>query len=320
MSESGHILIADDEEPFMHSTAALLRREGYECACAPDAATVAAMLQKDTYDLLIADIKMPGNRNLELIRELPRIAEGLPVILVTGYPSLQSAIQSIQLPVVAYLVKPFDFGNLQTEVRSAIERSRGYRALRCMQQRVQGWYRDLESFSQLMRAKPDETSADVNAFITLTLCNLSNCLAELRHLSQAPALRSTESADCPLHERPQQAMLTTDLPDSDHSVRAPQLEQALYKITNALEEAGILTRPYASLLQTDVPEELRNLSSREREVLHSLLAGQRVPTIARALHLSPHTVRNHLKSIFRKLGVRSQTELLEWLGKQCGKR
>jgi CheY-like chemotaxis protein len=101
MSELGRILIADDEERFMHSTAAFLRQEGYECACAPDAATVAAMLREDPYDLLIADIKMPGNRNLELIRELSHRAEELSVILVTGCPSLQSAIQSIRLPVVA---------------------------------------------------------------------------------------------------------------------------------------------------------------------------------------------------------------------------
>src|SRR5262249_20384429 len=163
-------------------------------------------------------------------------------------------------------------------------------------------------------------STDVDAFITLTLRNLSSCLVKLRHLNQTPALRSAEPAGRPLQEGPQQAALTTDLSDSDPDARAPQLEQALHKITNALEEAGILTRPYAPLLQPDAPEELRNLSSREREVLHSLLAGQRVPTIARALYLSPHTVRNHLKSIFRKLGVRSQTELLERLRGQSGKR
>jgi DNA-binding NarL/FixJ family response regulator len=316
MSELGRILIADDEELFMHSTAALLRREGYECACAPDAATVAAMLREDTYDLLIADIKMPGNRNLELIRELPRIAEELSVILVTGYPSLQSAIQSIQLPVVAYLVKPLDFSDLQAEVQSAIERSRTYRAIRGMQQGMQGWYQDLEDLSQLMRTRPEGPSTDVDAFSTLILRNLSSCLAKLRRLGQAIALRSAEPAGRP----PQQAALTIGLPDSDPGARAPQMEQALYKITNALEEAGILTRPYTSLLQPDAPEELRNLSSREREVLHSLLAGQRVPTIARSFYLSPHTVRNHLKSIFRKLGVRSQTELLERLRGQSGKR
>jgi DNA-binding NarL/FixJ family response regulator len=57
--------------------------------------------------------------------------------------------------------------------------------------------------------------------------------------------------------------------------------------------------------------ELRELSAREQEVLVQLADGQRVATIARRLHISPSTVRNHLKAMYRKLGVHSQAELLE---------
>lgn len=53
------------------------------------------------------------------------------------------------------------------------------------------------------------------------------------------------------------------------------------------------------------------LSPREREILSQLLTGQRVPTIARKLFISPHTVRNHLKSMYRKLEVSSQADLIE---------
>ncbi|MCI0692942.1 response regulator [candidate division KSB1 bacterium] len=64
------------------------------------------MLGKNRYDLLIADIKMPGNDELEFIEEPPAIAEGLPVILVTGYPSLNTAIKSTRLHVAGYMMKP----------------------------------------------------------------------------------------------------------------------------------------------------------------------------------------------------------------------
>ena len=57
--------------------------------------------------------------------------------------------------------------------------------------------------------------------------------------------------------------------------------------------------------------ELAGLSVREREVLALLVAGDRVPSIAQSLHISPHTVRNHLKSVFRKLDVGSQSELIQ---------
>jgi len=57
--------------------------------------------------------------------------------------------------------------------------------------------------------------------------------------------------------------------------------------------------------------ELGELSPREREVLVHLVAGARVPAISEQLHISPHTVRNHLKSIYRKCGVRNQSELIQ---------
>lgn len=88
--------------------------------------------------------------------------------------------------------------------------------------------------------------------------------------------------------------------------------EVLSRIAQALERA-------APLLATPVEEhrsklrdivELGTLSPREREVLHALVSHKRPHAIARELFISPHTVRNHLKSIFVKLGVHSQTELL----------
>ncbi len=58
---------------------------------------------------------------------------------------------------------------------------------------------------------------------------------------------------------------------------------------------------------------LRSLTARERGVLQKLVAGERVAAIAAELHVSPHTVRNHLKSIFRKVGVGSQADLIRYV-------
>ena len=120
MAKLGRILIVDVEETFLHSTADLLRKEGYECDCVLDAKTAVEILRKTRYDLLIAVIKIPGNSDLEVIKELPQIAAGLPVILVTDNPPLNSAIQSIQPLVVAYLLKPFELNDLLVQVKDAM--------------------------------------------------------------------------------------------------------------------------------------------------------------------------------------------------------
>ncbi|MBL8714547.1 MAG: response regulator transcription factor [Myxococcales bacterium] len=85
---------------------------------------------------------------------------------------------------------------------------------------------------------------------------------------------------------------------------------AIERITNVLVEFGVVAAgSKAAEPRTDVPE-LSQLSTREWEVVRALLSHERVPQIAKRLHISPSTVRNHLKSIYGKLGVHSQQELI----------
>jgi PAS domain S-box-containing protein len=102
-------------------------------------------------------------------------------------------------------------------------------------------------------------------------------------------------------------------PESALRERVRKLERAVQKVALVLEEAGVAASIGERPLPADVLPALRTLSEREWEVLRRLLANRRVPVIARELCISPHTVRNHLKAIFRKLNVGSQSELIERL-------
>jgi len=106
----------------LKATAELLRDEGFACDCATDGFQALKILSLHRHDLLIADLQMPGNTQFELFEQAAQIAPMMPMILVTGYPSLGSAIRAVELPVVAYLVKPFDFGDLLEYVRKANQR------------------------------------------------------------------------------------------------------------------------------------------------------------------------------------------------------
>jgi len=211
----GRILIADDEEIFLLSTADLLRREGYECDCAPDAVTSAEILRNERYDLLISDIKMPGNSQLEFIDELSSIAEGLPVILVTGYPSLNSAIQSLQLPVAAYMPKPIDFDQLLSYVQNSITQSRIYRSVYNLRQRLQECHDGLTSISNVSISTPGRASfIPVEAFLELTFHNIIGALADLMHVTESFAKQEVRLEVCHLLNCPKLTELTNVLEDT----------------------------------------------------------------------------------------------------------
>jgi DNA-binding NarL/FixJ family response regulator len=211
MTSPGRLLLADDEETFRNSIAVLLRREGYECDVAATATDAVARLADNGYDLLITDLRMPGNMELELLKAAASIGT-LPVIVVTAYPSVPTAIEALRFAVVDYLVKPFDFEELLRAVRRALETRKTARMLE----------------------------------------SLRTALADGGTVAQI-----ARRAAVPTNGKPGDS-----------------------------------------------------LTPREREIVSALANGQRVGAIAERLGVSEHTVRNHLKAVYRKLDVHSQVELL----------
>ncbi len=112
MDDSGRILIADDEDLFREATVEVLREEGYACDGAADAYAAAALLQQKEYDLIIADIRMPGNEDLAFFKRLQEARSETPVVVVTGYPGLDAAFPAARLSVAAFLAKPVDMDAL----------------------------------------------------------------------------------------------------------------------------------------------------------------------------------------------------------------
>lgn len=117
------ILVADDEPLYLRTTGDLLRKSGYECVCVPDAGQAMQRLREEDFDLVLSDLNMPGNLKLELLHDHSRLRKHVPIIVITGVPSLPTAIESIRLGIADYLLKPIKFEDLLRSVQNAIEHS-----------------------------------------------------------------------------------------------------------------------------------------------------------------------------------------------------
>jgi DNA-binding NtrC family response regulator len=156
---SSKILIADDEEVFLQPTSLYLQKYGYECDCVRSAEEAAAALDKAGYDLLIIDINMPGNTNLEFLRNRPPYTGFLPVIVVTGYPTFHTAVESLRLAVVDYKVKPLDLPDFVNTVKSAIEKAQVVRVMREARQGVGTWLDQVNQMETVLLSPDPEVAA-----------------------------------------------------------------------------------------------------------------------------------------------------------------
>lgn len=101
------ILIADDIPDVCRALAKVLHAEGFACMEAYDGSSALSLLARQPCELVLADICMPGNEHLELVREVARVSPMTPVILMTGQPHIDTAIDAVNLSVSGYIRKPF---------------------------------------------------------------------------------------------------------------------------------------------------------------------------------------------------------------------
>jgi excisionase family DNA binding protein len=101
------VLVVDDEASIRDLLSKTLALAEYDVDTAPDGTSALDRMRQFNYDLLIADLKMPGMDGLTLIRQAKRIKADLPVIIITGFSTESSAIEAVNLGVAGYLTKPF---------------------------------------------------------------------------------------------------------------------------------------------------------------------------------------------------------------------
>ncbi|OQA02134.1 MAG: Transcriptional regulatory protein ZraR [Planctomycetes bacterium ADurb.Bin401] len=227
MTENRRILIADDEQTFCYSTGELLRKEGYQCDCVLDANQAIEKLKDGCYDLLIADIKMPGNPELQLIKELPKIARNIPVILITAYPSVKSAVEAIHLSVISYMVKPVDFQQLKKSVLESMKQKKLVQAISHAKQRLKESKKQITILEELLEKRNAQAfNSSIKSFTEFTLSNITASFLDLKNITSILTDDKNESAVCNLVNCPRLEMLSDGLANA---IKTLELTKSAFK-------------------------------------------------------------------------------------------
>jgi two-component system, NtrC family, response regulator AtoC len=128
------ILVVDDEENLRHMLTVLLKREGYEVSAVPHGEAALAELQARTYDLVLADVRMPKMGGLELLEALRTRSIPATVIMMSAYGTLETAVEAMKRGAYDYISKPFKPDEILLVLRKAEERERLYRENQILRQ------------------------------------------------------------------------------------------------------------------------------------------------------------------------------------------
>jgi cyclic di-GMP phosphodiesterase len=122
VTERERILIVDDEPQIRGLVRRLLERSGYECATAENAEQARDLLGAESFELLLADLQMPGESGLELLQDVLAERDELAAIMITGVDDPQLAESALALGAYGYIVKPFSPTELSIQVLNALRR------------------------------------------------------------------------------------------------------------------------------------------------------------------------------------------------------
>lgn len=101
------LLVVDDEADMLENIARILRRNNYPCLTADSSQTALAALERESPDLILTDLRMPGIDGLALLRHARRLLPGIPVVIMTAYASDAAAREAREAGAAAFLTKPF---------------------------------------------------------------------------------------------------------------------------------------------------------------------------------------------------------------------
>lgn len=121
------VLVVDDEQLILKIISDILTKEGYEVVVANNCEKAAEYLRTSRIDVVLSDIKMPVKSGIDLLEEIKKKDPNIPVILMTGFASLETAVEAVQNGAFDYLIKPLDYGKLRSVIEHAADRYELYK-------------------------------------------------------------------------------------------------------------------------------------------------------------------------------------------------
>ena len=120
-SAAGRILVVEDDREMARFLAQILSEEGYAVELAHDGPAALELFQQRRFDLIVSDLMMPRMKGTELIRRLKENHSQVPVLVITAFGTIESAVEAMKAGALHYITKPFRTDEFLIHVQRALE-------------------------------------------------------------------------------------------------------------------------------------------------------------------------------------------------------
>jgi len=122
MSEKANILIVDDDPSIRKTLTAILEEKGYDVETVETGKEAIRKSKTSFYNLALIDIRLPDMEGVKLLTRMTETKPKMAKIMITGYPSLQNAVEALNKGADAYIIKPFDIDKMLATVEDHLDR------------------------------------------------------------------------------------------------------------------------------------------------------------------------------------------------------
>jgi len=193
------LLVVDDEVFVRELLEEYFSRLGYEVMAAESGDTGVAAVQAGKFGVALVDLKMPGKDGIETLREIRRLDPRCVIVIMTGYPTIDSSIEALRSGAFDYIIKPFKLGELREVVERAAKEYRLKVEIDGIQERIETVEGELRQYRQGRQHNGEECTAPPK---TETDPHVQAQVRELDRLRDAGHLSYEE------HERQKQRLLS----------------------------------------------------------------------------------------------------------------
>ena len=134
------ILVLDDDQNLLKVIKMRLEASGYQVTTAIQARTALEIAKKEGIDLALVDLKLAGKNGIEVMQELHQIDPEMPIIILTAYGTIKTAVEAMKRGAYSYLSKPYDYHDLLLQIKNGLEKSRLSKEVLRLRNMVEGRY------------------------------------------------------------------------------------------------------------------------------------------------------------------------------------